>query len=104
LDSKKLFLGFNFQTSVSERLILISQEFGAQNFNEFQLGSSMINNNYYCNMLASKITVKQVLYAVLALILTYLGFLRPILLKADFAATIEDMQCQDIWDYMADFR
>lgn len=50
-----------------------------------------------------KITVKQLFYFTIISTVIYVGFFRPILLRNEFKERIENVQCRDVWDFMADF-
>ena len=50
-----------------------------------------------------KVKVKNVFYSLVIIVIGYLAFLKPILLKASFKANVENVDCQTVLDFVADF-
>ncbi len=50
-----------------------------------------------------RLKVKHVGGFFISLLVLYLAFLKPILLKDKFEIVVNDVNCKDVFDFMADF-
>ena len=55
-------------------------------------------------MFKTTVRTKKCVICSIPLIVAYLAFVHPILLRNEFQQTILDTECKPVWDFLADFR